>query len=95
MHITIVSIKVPVIDINPCLTGELVFAAAAAIGALPKPASFEKTPLPIPLWIAIDIVIPTALPRAALGLNALTTINFTAAGTVSILNINTINAPTI
>ena len=43
-----VSTKVPVIDTSPCLTGSFVFAAAAAIGAVPSPASFEKIPLATP-----------------------------------------------
>ena len=45
IRIIIVSIKVPVIDTSPCLTGSFVFAAAAAIGAEPSPDSFEKIPL--------------------------------------------------
>ena len=53
VQITIVSKKVPVIEIRPCLTAEFVLAAAAAIGALPSPASFENTPLPTPFCIAI------------------------------------------
>ena len=65
VQITTVSINVPVIDTNPCSTHESVFAAAAAIGALPRPLSFEKIPLLIPFCIAIVIVIPIPPPRAA------------------------------
>ena len=37
------------IDINANLPGSSVFAAAAAIGAEPRPASFEDIPLAIPI----------------------------------------------
>ena len=40
VQIKILSIKVPVMEINPCSAGHSVFAAAAAIGALPSPDSF-------------------------------------------------------
>ena len=40
--------KVSVMDTRPCLTGSLVWAAAAAIGALPRPASLEKIPRATP-----------------------------------------------
>ena len=43
-----VSMKVPVIEIKPCSTGSFVLAAAAAIGAEPRPDSFEKTPRATP-----------------------------------------------
>ena len=62
VQMTIVSIKVPVIDTSPCSTHESVCAAAAAIGALPKPLSLEKIPLLIPIFIATPIPAPkTAL----------------------------------
>ena len=62
VHITIVSINVPVMLTRPCLTGSCVCAAAAAIGALPRPASLEKIPLATPFCIATSIlpVIPPA-----------------------------------
>ena len=43
-----VSQNVPVIPTNAWRTGFLVWAAAAAIGAEPKPDSFENKPLAIP-----------------------------------------------
>ena len=43
-----VSKNVPVMEINPCRTGSRVCAAAAAIGALPKPDSLEKMPRATP-----------------------------------------------
>ena len=58
VQIMIVSIKVPVIDTSPCSAGHFVFAAAATIGALPKPASLEKIPRAIPLRIASITVAP-------------------------------------
>ena len=79
VHIIIVSINVPVIDTNPCLTGSFVLAAAAAIGAEPSPDSLEKIPLAIPLCIA-TIMLPTTPPVTALGLNAPLTIVTNAAG---------------
>ena len=60
-----VSINVPVIDTRPCLTGSFVLAAAAAIGALPRPASLENIPLATPLDMAASIA-PTKPPPAAL-----------------------------
>ena len=45
VQITSVSIKVPIIEIRPCCAGASATAAAAAIGALPRPASLEKIPL--------------------------------------------------
>ncbi|CSC74898.1 Uncharacterised protein [Vibrio cholerae] len=48
VQMMMVSKKVPVIEIRPCSTQESVFAAAAAIGALPKPDSLENTPRAIP-----------------------------------------------
>ena len=79
VQITIVSINVPVIDTSPCLAGSLVCAAAAAIGALPSPDSFEKIPLAIPFCIA-PIILPIAPPASALPVNADFTIVTIAAG---------------
>ena len=70
LQIIIVSIKVPVIEINPCSTGSLVFAAAAAIGADPRPDSLEKTPRATPFWMAILTVAPANPPMAAVPVKA-------------------------
>ena len=43
-QITTVSQNVPVLDTNACLTGLRVCAAAAMMGALPIPLSFENKP---------------------------------------------------
>ena len=59
-----VSITVPSIDTSPCLTGSVVCTAAAAIGALPIPASLEKIPRAIPFCIA-SIIAPRAPPATA------------------------------
>ncbi len=45
---TTVSQNVPVEDTRACRTGFVVCAAAATIGALPRPDSFEKRPRAIP-----------------------------------------------
>jgi len=75
----IVSTKVPVIVTSPCLTGSFVLAAAAAIGALPRPASFEKIPLATHYCIA-TIIAPSAPPAIAIRPTALSTISTSAAG---------------
>ena len=72
-------------EISPCLAGSSVCAAAAAIGALPSPASLEKIPLAIPFCMA-TIIAPSAPPAAALTPNALLTIVAKAPGTLVILN---------
>ena len=59
-------------------------AAAAAIGALPRPASLEKIPLATPFCIATNI-LPTAPPVTAFGVNAAITIVLIAAGNAVIL----------
>ena len=63
----IVSIKVPSMATRPWLTGPLVLAAACAIGAEPRPASFEKTPRATPKRIAAQTAAPANPPVAAAG----------------------------
>ena len=58
-------------------------AAAAAIGALPRPDSLENIPLAIPCCIAITIV-PSVPPASALPVKADFTIEIRAAGTAVI-----------
>jgi len=53
-----------------CLTGSFVLAAAATIGAEPRPASFENRPRATPKRIAAASVAPTNPPVAACPLNA-------------------------
>ena len=48
LQIIMVSIKVPVMEIKPCLTGSLVFAAAKHMGADPAPIHWRKTPRATP-----------------------------------------------
>ena len=83
-----VSMMVPSIEIRPCLAGESFCAAAAAIGALPIPASLEKIPLAIPFCIAM-ITAPKAPPATARIPNALCTMVTIAAGMAVTLKINT------
>ena len=78
---------------SPWRTGSLVCAAAAAIGALPSPASFEKIPRATPFCIATSI-LPTAPPVIAFGENAASIIVTNAAGTFVILVITRIKTNT-
>jgi len=66
----IVSMKVWVIETSACLTGSGVLAAAAAIGADPRPDSLEKTPLETPSRMVCMIAAPRNPPTAADGVNA-------------------------
>ena len=65
-----VSMKVPVMEMRPCSAGHFVLAAAATIGAEPKPDSLEKRPLAIPLRIASMTPAPAKPPAAAVPENA-------------------------
>ena len=76
-HINKVSVNTENICISPCLQGWEVWAAAAACGAPPIPASFENNPLFNPF----EIVIPIAPPKIALGLNACINIFWNTEGT--------------
>ena len=73
VQMMMVSMKVPVIEIRPCSAGHLVLAAAATIGAEPRPDSLENTPLAIPFLIASITVAPRKPPAAALPEKALYT----------------------
>ena len=79
-----VSIIVPSMATSPCSTGSFVCAAACAIGALPKPASFEKIPRATPKRIAAHTVAPAKPPAAEAPLKALSIIVANAAGTSAI-----------
>ena len=83
-----VSMMVPIMEIRPCLAGESFCAAAAAIGALPIPASLEKIPLAIPFCIAM-ITAPKAPPATARIPKALCTMVTIAEGMAVTLKINT------
>ena len=60
-----VSNTAAVMEIRPWCTGSGVSAAAAAMGAVPTPASLEKTPRLTPAWTA-----PSRPPKAARGRTA-------------------------
>ena len=94
VQMMMVSKKVPVIWIRPCLTQELVLAAAAAIGADPRPDSLEKTPLETPLFRAIARVDPVKPPTAARGVKALLKMRLKAAGTADAFNIKIVTVHT-
>ena len=73
LQTAIVVKKTPVIEISPCLTQELVFAAADTIGELPRPASLVYIPLAIPVLIAVTtetMTVPETPPATAVGRNA-------------------------
>ena len=78
-HTMMVSRKVPVIDTRPWRTGSFVCAAAAAIGAEPKPASLEKMPRAMPFCMAM-MIAPSAPPAAARRPKALSTMVTSASG---------------
>ena len=80
VHTINVSIRGSSIEIDPCLMGLLVFAAACAIGELPNPASFEKTPRETPNLIAIITVAPANPPEAAVVLKAESIISIKTSG---------------
>src|SRR5699024_10185165 len=81
-----VSIKTCVMETSACLPGKSVLAAAAAIGADPKPASLENNPRVIPN----RMTAPTVPPAAALPENAYVKIVPSASGTRLIFMIITI-----
>ena len=83
VQIIIVSMNVPVIETSPCSAGHFTLAAAAAIGALPSPDSFENTPLAMPLRMAIMTVAPRNPPPAAVALKALWKTSDSASGILS------------
>ena len=92
VQMMMVSMNVPVMEIRPCSAGHFVFAAAATIGAEPKPDSLENTPRATPLRIAIMTVAPKKPPAAAVGVNAHSKIVAIAAGTSEA---KTIKMPTV
>ena len=61
-QITTVSQKGPVMEINPCLFGDLQLEAAAVMGMEPRPASFVKRPLEMPVRIPIKTEVPVIPP---------------------------------
>ena len=74
-----VSRKVPVMETRPWRTGSLVCAAAAAMGAEPRPASLEKMPRAMPFCMAMSMA-PSAPPAAARNPKAPANISAKAAG---------------
>ena len=67
---TRVSMKVWVMEMRACTTGWLVRAAAAAMGAEPRPDSLENRPRATPRRMAIITVAPAKPPVAAIGVKA-------------------------
>ena len=90
----IVSMKVPSIATRPWLTGPLVDAAACAMGADPRPASFENTPRATPKRMAAQTAAPAKPPVAAEGVKAWVKIKPKAAGiSVTLINKTKVAAP--
>ena len=78
---TIVSTKTSKMPTTPCSAGCRTRAMPCAMGALPRPASFESTPRLTPAEMACDTEAPTKPPSAAVGANALPTISPNISGT--------------
>ncbi|OPZ80127.1 MAG: hypothetical protein BWY76_03451 [bacterium ADurb.Bin429] len=81
-HTTTVSQKVPVADTSACRTGLRVRAAAATMGADPRPDSLEKRPRAMPKRMAAMMVAPTKPPAAACPVKADLTMSASVAGSV-------------
>ena len=86
--------KVPSIAMVPWRTGSVVAAAAWAIGALPSPASFEKTPRATPKRIAAQTAAPVNPPAAAVPVKAPEKTLPTAAGSSAALTSRTVTPTT-
>ena len=79
----IVSINVPVMETSPCSAGHFVLAAAATMGAEPRPDSLENTPRATPDRMASMTLAPAKPPAAAVGVKAQRSTSITAPGTLS------------
>ena len=75
-HTTSVSVNTPRACISPCFTGWLTAAVAAALGALPSPASLLNRPRFTPFMMAA----PTMPPTAWFSPKALSTMTFMTCG---------------
>ena len=69
-QMTTVDQNVPVMAISACSAGFFVLAAAAMMGAEPRPDSLENRPRAQPNCSAIRRPEPTAPPNAAFGVKA-------------------------
>ena len=82
---TIVSTKTSKMPTTPCSEGWLTFAMPCAIGALPRPASFDSTPRLMPAATIWATDAPTKPPTAADGENACERISPRTSGTCVML----------
>ncbi len=80
LHMITVAKKLPDIETRACLPGVSVFAAAAAIEAVPSPASLVINPRLTPTCKALSIVDPRKPPKAAWPVNAVLKIMNKASG---------------
>lgn len=78
-----VSQKVPVMDTRAWRAGLRVAAAEATMGAEPRPDSLENRPRAQPNWRASMRPLPSAPPKAALAVKALSTMRHRAGQTNS------------
>ena len=90
---SVVSMNVWVMDTSAWVTGCLVWAAAAAIGALPRPDSLENTPRATPMRMPIITLAPKNPPEAAVGVKACLTTRASAAGMPAMLSTRMTKAP--
>ena len=77
---TMVSTKTSKTPTRPCSDGWFTLAMPCAIGALPRPASFDSTPRLTPAATICAKPAPAKPPTAADGVNALETICAMTAG---------------
>ena len=77
-QMTPVDQKAPVMEMSACSAGLRVLAAAATMGAVPRPLSLENKPRAQPNCRAMIMPEPTAPPKAALGVKAHSRISPTA-----------------
>ena len=92
-QITTVDQNAPVIATKDWRAGFFVAAAAATIGAVPRPDSLENKPRAIPYCKATEIPEPIAPPKIALSLKAHSTIAQTAGTKYCQLIINNAAVP--
>ena len=85
-QMTTVDQNVPVMAMSACSAGLRVLAAAATMGADPRPDSLEKSPRAQPNCRAIMMPLPTAPPNAALPVNAHWKMSATASPTTGALS---------
>ena len=90
---TRVSMKVWVMDTRAWVTGSFVWAAAAAMPALPRPDSLENMPLATPNCTACRTIAPAKPPAAAAGVKAWVTTSSKMPGIAEAFNRMAVSPP--